>query len=397
MKIASVEAIPVRLPRDREGARRTAGSPTALQAGDGRYRWSTTVSALYSTFFETALIRITTTDGAIGWGEAQAPLAPEVACTIVDHLLKPVLLGLDVEPTLPGIADAWDRMYATMRVRGQTGGFMLDAISGVDIALWDLAGKTRGVPVSRLLSESPKASVQAYLSGVTGATLVERAQAASAKFDEGFRTFKLFHHSTTEELLETFDAIRDRLGTNASIAVDALWRLDDHTAVVLGRELDARKALWLEAPLMPEDSTAHAKLAAAIVTPLALGESYRTRFEMAPFFRARAVGFAQPDLGRTGLTEGMRIADQAAQAGAQVVPHLSIALGPQIAAAIHFAAAVPHCHILEFNPNVLAVANRYLCRPLTVTGSSYIVPEGPGLGIEMLEDDLRRDLEPSLV
>src|SRR4051812_21482352 len=132
MIITKVEAIPVRLPRNLDQAQRTAGSPTTLQAGSGNYRWSTTVSALYSIWFETALIRIVTSDGLVGWGEAQAPLAPEVACSIVDHLLKPVLEGSEFEPSASGIAAMWDRLYATMRVRGQTGGFMLDAISGVD-------------------------------------------------------------------------------------------------------------------------------------------------------------------------------------------------------------------------------------------------------------------------
>ena len=142
----------------------------------------------------------------------------------------------------------------------------------------------------------------------------------------------------------------------------------------------------------PEDPVAHGDLAAAIVTPLALGESYRTRYELAPFFRAGALGYVQPDLGRTGLTEGGRIAEQASREGIPVVPHLSIALGPQIAAAIHFAAATANCSKLEFNPAVLTVANRYLRSPLEVVGAKFIVPQGPGLGLDMLEADLRQDI-----
>ena len=246
MKIVSVEAIPVRLRRNRNEAQRTAGSPTALAGGTGKYRWSTTVAALYSVWFETALIKITTSEGLTGWGEAQAPLAPEVAVTIVDHLLKPVLLEADFEADVRGIAAVWDLLYATMRVRGQTGGFMLDAISGVDIALWDLAGKAQGLSVSRLMSEAPATLVQAYLSGVTGGSAMERAQTARSQWDEGFRTFKLFHDSTAEELLVTFDAIREALGPEAEIAVDALWRLEPQTALALANELDQRRAFWLE-------------------------------------------------------------------------------------------------------------------------------------------------------
>jgi D-galactarolactone cycloisomerase len=392
MKIVSVEAIPVRLPRNREEAQRTAGSPTALTGGTGNYRWSTTVAALYSVWFETALIKITTAEGLVGWGEAQAPLAPEIACTIVEHLLKPVLLQTEFDADPTGIAGMWDRMYATMRVRGQTGGFMLDAISGVDIALWDLAGKAQGLPVSRLISKAPAVAVQAYLSGVTGKSVAERADAVRSRWDEGFRTFKLFHESTTEELLATFDRIQQTLGSDAQIAVDALWRLEPATALTLGGELDRRRAFWLEAPLAPEDPIAHSELAAKISTPLAVGESYRTRFEMAPFFRTNGVGYAQPDLGRTGLTEGRRIAGQASEHHIPVVPHVSIALGPQIAAAIHFAAATPGCPMLEFNPSVLAVANRYLRCSLQINNAKFAVPDGHGLGIDVLEMELRRDL-----
>ena len=163
------------------------------------------------------------------------------------------------------------------------------------------------------------------------------------------------------------------------------------TATVLARQLDERNALWLEAPFLPEDPIAHGGLARGIKTPLALGESYRTTYEMAPFFREKAVRFAQPDLGRTGITEARRIATQAEEHGADVVPHVSIALAPQIAAAIHFAAATPGCSLLEFNPNVLAIANRYVDEPLEVRGAKYAVPKRPGLGVDINETALRRD------
>jgi galactonate dehydratase len=386
MKISTVEAFPVRLPRDRDQARRTAGSPTELANGTSKYRWSTVFPALYPIHFETALIKLTTTEGLVGWGEAQAPLAPEVACTIIRTLLAPVITEADFEPTPAAIADLWRRMYSTMRVRGQTGGFMLDAISGIDIALWDLAGKARGVPVAELLSVSPKSEVSAYLSGVSS------LESAAGRLSEGFSIFKLFYESTEPELVRNFDSLQKFAGAHARIAVDALWRLDATTAAALGKKLDQRKALWLEAPLLPEDPIAHGELARSIETPLALGESYRTTFEMAPFFREKAVRFAQPDLGRTGITEGRRIALQAEEYGAAVVPHVSIALAPQIAAAIHFAAATPTCSLLEFNPNVLEIANRYVDEPLQVRSAKYIVPERPGLGVDILETALRRDV-----
>lgn len=372
MRIRKLESFPIRYERDRDRAQHTAGSPTSLAPGSAVYRWSTSVPALYSTHFETALVRLETEDGIVAWGEAQAPLAPEVACTIVNLLLRPVIEGEEFDGSVPRIGELWDSMYRTMRVRGQTGGFMLDAISGVDIALWDLAGKMAGKPVCVLLSESARATVPAYLSGVPD-------PAATEPFD----ACKLFHHGSVEELLATFDAVRGHRGPNMRIAVDALWRLNLAEAQWLAGQLDTRGgALWLEAPLFPELTSDHTELARSMRTPLALGESYRTRFELRPFLEARALGWVQPDLGRSGITESIRIAGAAAEAGARVAPHLSIAMGPQIAAAIHFAAAVPGCQLLEFNPNVLETANSHLTDPLELRDASWVVPTAPGLGVE---------------
>lgn len=369
MRIAKVEAWPVRLPRDIGAATGTAGSPTQLSPAKGAYRWSSVFPCLYSTHFETAVVRITTDDGFAGWGEAQAPLAPEVACEIIRLLLAPVLEGEQLE----SVEALWERMYSTMRVRGQTGGFMLDAISGVDIALWDLAGKMAGKPVCELLCDAPKRKIPMYVSGLPANS---RRQTAEEYLQRGFREFKIFFDTDEASFFRSLDD----LPPQARIAVDALWRLKPETAVEFGRKLDERAALWLEAPLPPEDPVAHGALARAIRTPIALGESYRTHFELAPFLREGAVGILQPDLGRCGITEGMRLAAYPLP----VVPHISIAMGPQIAAALHYAAALDNCSLAEYNPQVFTVANRFLRQPLEIDGSQYVVPEGPGLGIEVL-------------
>jgi D-galactarolactone cycloisomerase len=383
MKIASVDAFPVRLPRGRQ-AQGTAGSPTALAPDGSRFRWSPAVNALYSVDFETALVRVSTDSGIIGWGEAQAPLAPEVVCEIVRLLLGPAVVGVEFSGGVEEIRALWQRMYSTMRVRGQTGGFMLDAISGVDIALWDLSGKMRGLPVSRLIAGArAKTSVPAYLSGIAGDTAEAKVERARAAWDQGFRTFKLFFDADRDSFFSSLAALRAALGPEARLAVDALWRLVPESAAAFGHDCDRVNAFWLESPLPPEDPLEHARLAAAIGTPIALGESYRTTWELRPFFETGAVTYVQPDLGRCGLTEGLRIADMVWELGKPLVPHLSIAMGPQIAAAIHFAAACPQCDLLEYNPNVFEIANRFLVEPLRIRGAEYVVPESPGLGVEM--------------
>lgn len=381
LRLTAVEAFSVRLVRSAEAALGTAGSPAGLQSGSAEYRWSESVAALYAVHFETALVRIRTDAGITGWGEAQAPLVPEVACTLVNRLLAAVLAGEGFDGTPSAIEHFWQRMYQTMRVRGHTGGFMLDAIAGVDLALWDLAGKMAGRGIADLLG-GLRRRVPAYVSGLPR---TNRLAAAETFFQENFRTFKLFLEAAPEVLLADYDRLRARFGDQVRIAVDALWRLDLDQALAFGRALDQRNALWLECPMMPEDAEAHGRLARALRTPIALGESYRTRWELVPFFRERAVGILQPDLGRCGITESLRLSRLAAGHGVEVVPHLSIALGPQIAAAVHFAAAAG-CPWLEYNPAVLEVANRLLVRPIAVDGQGWTVPEGPGLGVEWNEN-----------
>ena len=388
-RIQRIEAFSIRLPRELATDRGTAGSPTALAPGPFDYRWSETNGALYSVNFETALVKVTLESGWTGWGEAQAPLAPDIACLIVDQLLRPAIEGERFLPTAVGVAALRQRMYATMRVRGQTGGFMLDAMAGVDTALWDLAGKISGRPIRDLIADSAgRARVRAYLSGLSGATNEDRVNRATDAWQRGFRTFKLFHDRSEDELFNLIDCLRARLGPDAAIAVDALWRLDESTAVRFGREIEKRSVLWLECPLPPESAASHAKLAEAIRTPLALGESYRSRHELKPFLDADSVTWIQPDLGRFGITEALSLA-RGLRTGRRIVPHISIAMGPQIAAALHLAAAVPAAGLAEYNPAVLTVANRFLTRPVVIEGAEYQVPSGPGLGIDIDERAVR--------
>jgi galactonate dehydratase len=379
MKIISVESFPIRLPRDLDAAQGTAGTPNALRAGEGDYRWSKDYPCLYPVHIETALVRVTLDNGMYGWGEAQAPLAPEVACTIVDRLLRPILAGQEFDGANARVEELWQLMYASMRVRGQTGGFMMDAIAGVDIALWDLAGKLRGKPVAALLNDQPRASVPAYLSGVAGDSLKARIQYAHRFHKQGFRIFKIYLESDWDAALVLADELQAQLGPGTEVAIDALWHLDPGEA----RKADGHRLLWLECPFMPESPEMHKALAESIRTPVAIGESYRTRYELAPFVAARAMRYVQPDLGRVGITEAMRIARVAQDHQMKIVPHVSIAMGPQIAAAIHFAAAAPACDLCEYNPKVLEVANRFLGNPITLDGAAYRVPEAPGLGIEV--------------
>lgn len=390
-RITSIEAFPVRLPRDLDRATGTAGTPTAMGRAAGGYHWSAAYPTLYSSYIEAGLVKVTLDNGMYGWGEAQAPLAPRVACTIVEDLLGPALEGETFDGERTTIEALWLRMFQTMRVRGQTGGFMIDAISGVDLALWDLAGKLRSQPVARMIANDAKKIVPCYLSGVSGGGPKERAAFARRHFDEGFQAVKIFHDAGAADLLAQIDVLRDTLGSAAKIAVDALWRLELQRDEWLFRELQNRELFWLECPFNPDEFEPHRLLHERHDIPLAVGESYRTGRELEPFFSGELIRFVQPDLGRSGLTETVRIGQVAAAHNVELVPHVSIALGPQIAAAIHAAAVIPNCSICEYNPNVFGPGNRYLVEPLAMTDAGYSVPEAPGLGVDIRQADLLQD------
>ncbi len=385
MKITNVSALAIKIPRDIAEARGTAGSPAPLQSGNSDYLFAATYQTLYSTNIETALIKIETDAGLIGWGEAQSPVAPEVVCTIIKTILAPILLGEDALAH----ERLWSRMYNAMRVRGHIGSFLLDAIAGIDTALWDIKGKALNTRVCDLLGGPFVNELPAYVSGLSGADDDARIAQAAEYQARGFNAFKLFMDGEPEDLLQLHDGLRERLDSKTKIMVDALWRMEQADAVRFGRELDTRKVSWFEAPLKPEDVNGHARLAASIDTPVAIGECWRTRWEMKLFFDAGAVEIFQPDIGRTGITEGLKLCALAELHNIPVAFHISIGLGVQIAAALHVAASIPNLMFVECNPKVWQVAETLLKASLPVGAGVVGIPDGAGLGIEIDEEKLR--------
>lgn len=392
MKITRVTAFAIKIPRDLTEARGTAGSPAPLSAGASAYRFAATYQTLYSTRIETALIKVETDAGIIGWGEAQSPVAPEVVCTIVRAILDPILIGED-----PMAHERlWARMYNAMRVRGHTGSFLLDAIAGIDTALWDIKGKALKTRLCDLLGGPFIEQLPSYVSGLAGADDKARIASALEQQQHGAQAFKLFMDGAAEETLRLHDGLREALEPKARLMIDVLWRMEPADALRFGRELDARCATWFEAPLKPEDVAGHARLAAAIDTSVAIGECWRTRWEMRPFFDAGAVEIFQPDIGRTGISEGLKLCALAELHNVPVAFHISIGLGIQIAAALHVAASIPNLMFVECNPKVWQVADALLKASLPIAAGTVGIPDGPGLGIEIDEEKLQPFIAASL-
>jgi len=340
---------------------------------------------LYSQFTETLLVRIETDEGLYGWGESQAPIGPEVAQNIVERLLSPLLLGADPRQT----AVLWDLMYHSMNVRGQSTGFMLDAISGIDMALWDIKGKLAGASVTGLLGGPFRTRLPTYVSGLRAGTPELRAELAHRYFAEGFHAVKLFLGKGIQNDITEARVIRENLGEGKVLLSDLFWVYTLPEAEYLGRALEEIGIGWIEAPLPPEDVRGHAKLAEALQVAIAIGEPLRTRYQFLEWFERRALDIAQPDVARCGITEGKRICDLASAWHLPISCHLGVTLGVAMAATWQLAAAIPNLHVVEHEPPEFELSARFLKPPLKIEQGCAVLPEGPGLGIDVDLDALK--------
>jgi D-galactarolactone cycloisomerase len=380
VKVVRVDAYPVAFEADETYLGRLPdGHPPPV----GRYFLRPPWRSLYSARYESLLVRVECDSGDHGWGEALAPVAPDVPATIVEHLLAPAVLGADPRQTLV----LRRRLTDLMRERGHLSGHQGDALAAMDIALWDLKGRLLDEPVARLLGGPFTERVPVYVSGLPKADDVGRAELARQRAAEGATAIKLALGYGVDADLATYDAVATAV-PQVRIAVDAHWVYDLADALGLGRGLDERGAWFLEAPLVPEDVKGHQELAASLDTPVAIGEALRNRFEFREFIDARAVDLCQPDVGRTGITEGLAIWDYAEAHHLAVAPHHSTGLGVALAAGLHLAAARSSLCAFECQPGTLPVANRILRKPITGGSAHLDLPSGPGLGVEVNRDVL---------
>jgi len=333
---------------------------------------------------ESLLVKITTDTGIIGWGEAQVPVGGEAPRALVRQVLSPLLLGEDPLQT----EVLWHRMYNSMRGRGHRGSFMLDAIAAIDNALWDIAGKYYQQPVYRLLGGSFRESIPLYLSGVAGNTIAEKAAAARQAVSMGYRAIKIYIGKGIEEDIAVMRAIRESVGEHITLLADALWMYNVHDAIRLGVELEKLNVALLEAPTVLEDVQGHVEIARALKLAVAQGETERTRYQFLPYFRERALDVIQPDIGRTGISEGRKILTLAETFNIPAALHVAIGQCVYIAASAHVAKSTANLLWLEMNPAALEMANRFQRNPWSVENGTLRVPELPGLGVEINEEAL---------
>jgi L-alanine-DL-glutamate epimerase-like enolase superfamily enzyme len=355
------------------------------------------------------LVQVATDDGRVGTGESAIYGGSASAIEALIHdVLAPRVLGAD--PTRPELL--WQRMLWPSHQLG-TGGALPMAISGIDIAVWDLLGQLAGLPLSRLLG-GHQDQVRAYASGgfyfdgKDAAALAEEFKAGVAR---GYRHGKMKVGRTPEtpmnplahmveptfatvslaEDLERVRAVRQAVGDDFRLMVDANNAWDVTTALAAGREFERLGVHWFEEPVGTDDRVGSARLAAALDVPVA---GYETESQLSGFrdlIGVGAVDIVQPDvIWAGGITGCRRIAALAYAAGLPCVPHV-YSTAVSIAANLHFMASLPNCYLLEFDQNPNTLRTELLTEPIEPDADAVVaVPDRPGLGIRLDRTTLGR-------
>jgi D-galactarolactone cycloisomerase len=334
------------------------------------------------------IVEITTDEGLVGWGECYGPA--RINAAVVDSM-KPLLVGQDPFRT----EWLWHEIYARFRDHGQKGS-IIQGLSGIDIALWDVKGKALGEPVHRLMGGPIRTEVSAYATGLyrrkAGRPEDYLAEEAAGYRAEGFTAVKLKVGYGVEEDLKMIRAVRDAIGPGIGLMIDANHAYDAIAAIRLGRLAEPFDIAWFEEPVPPEDIAGHREVRAALSVPVASGECEFTRFGFRELITTRAIDIVQPDTcSAGGISECKKIADMALAYGLRYVPHVW-GSGVALAAALQLLAVLPAFTppslnplepMLEFDRTEHPIRPALLTIPIEHTRGRVAVPQGPGLGIDI--------------
>ena len=325
------------------------------------------------------IVRVLTDTGATGVGEAFAYGAPLAVASVITESLAPLLAGQDPRR----IEALIDLMHRATMIYGRRGLAMF-AISGVEIALWDLVGKLHGAPVCQLLGGAARPRLPVYASLMRYASPREVAEACRQYVLQGFRMLKL--HQVD---VESVRAAREAVGPDVELMLDTNCPWTPDEAIAAARRLEPYRLAWLEEPVWPpEDYSGLARVAAATDTPIALGENESTLYGFREIVEHRAGDIVQPSITKVGgIAEFRKIAALAQAAGLALAPH-SFYFGPGLAATLHAAATLGGPMPVEFPTGEHEVP--LLARPIQARDGWVEVPEGPGLGVQINEEAVRR-------
>jgi D-galactarolactone cycloisomerase len=327
------------------------------------------------------LIRVGTDEGIWGLGEGVGD--PQAIAAVVRERLGPALIGEDPFDT----ERLWAKLYQGA-VYWERMGVTLCALSGIDLALWDIKGKALNVPVFQLLGGRYRGEIAAYASDLFWDEPETMAQRAAGYVSEGFGIVKCHIGRGAEADDARIAAIRDAIGPRTGFMVDLNCGYDRPTALRALNRWRPYDLFWLEEPLSPNDVEGYAQLRVLGITPIAGGENEYARFGFGTALGRQALDYAMPDLGRCGgITEMRRICALCEATGVPVSPH-SFSTGVLLAATMQVMAALPDTQLLELDVTGTAIYDELFVEPLERHGALVRVPPGPGLGVTFDEKRL---------
>jgi D-galactarolactone cycloisomerase len=333
----------------------------------------------------TTLVRIETDEGISGLGSCSGN--GELIEVIITRILKPVLIGMDPSK----IDEIWEKTY----VRGGhkefgSRGIGVVALSGVDVALWDVLGKVRGVPIYQLLGGKCRDKVPVYATALYPEEPAVVAEKAASFAERGFQGVKIKVGFDLAQDIGIIRAVRRKVGKDFTVMADANQGYTLKVALEAAKAFAGEGVLWLEEPLFVEDIAGHAALREESNILIALGENLHTHYAFDDFVRGQAVDVMQPDVARAGgISEIIKIAAAAADHNLALSFHTwgdAVAL----AASLHLAAALEVSSVMELDDTYNPLRELLLRKPLVVCDGFMAPPDKPGLGVELNDETLRR-------
>lgn len=338
------------------------------------------------------IVRVHTDAGISGLGEVDSsPLAAKGAIEgpyshTVTSGLRELVIGQDPFET----EKIWHRMY-TGNIYGGRRGVGFHAMSGIDIALWDIKGKALGLPIWKLLGGGFHNRIRCYASSLWGPTPAVTRALARRYVDQGFNAVKFGWEPMGQDEATDVALVREArrgLGDGPDLLVDAGLVWDAKTAIRRVRAFEEHRIFWLEEPLMPDDYAGYRRLSEAVDTRIAAGEEESNRASFLELMDRGKVDVVQVDLTRVGgFTEAMKIASLAQDRGLKVANH-GFTTYINVAAALHFLNSIPNTLITEYvAEEETTLRDRLTKQSIRARDGMLAVPQEPGLGIE-LDDEV---------
>ncbi|MCC6179680.1 MAG: mandelate racemase/muconate lactonizing enzyme family protein [Chloroflexi bacterium] len=347
-----------------------------------------------------AIVVVETDEGITGYGEAKG--TPQVMRAIVEHELKPRLIGEDPRR----VQYLWEKMFThsrlglslyygrSMPVPTATGELMC-AISGIDIALWDVAGKALGAPIYQLLGGPCRDRIRAYASGGHG-RIGEIGDQFLGYVEQGFTACKMRvggkdHPRMVAGSAARVKEAREAVGPDVQIMLDAHGSTGVADAIKLAHAVEEYDVAWYEEPVIHHNFAGLAEVRHSSSVPVATGENLYTRHAFRDLALARAADIWQPDAAMVGgITELQRVAAVATTFEAQLAPH-NWGSAFLLAASLQLAAALPHYYIFEFGQTYNPLREELITAPVRIEKDGCVsIPSGPGLGVEIVPDAEKR-------